>query len=137
MSDSFAKKVRRSQARAFTLVEVLAAIMLMAIVLPVALQGVSLALAAGSHARYVSEAASLAEAKLNELVMVEPEGVTETSGDFGADWPSYRWEAQTVARDFSTIEVQVSVLWIERGEERAFSVSTLMFIPDQTTTTTQ
>ena len=127
----------RHARRAFTLVEVLAAMMLMAIVLPVALRGVSLALSAGSHARYLSEAAALAEAKLNELVTAEPLGVTQTSGDFGTDWPNYRWEAATLARDFSMTEVQVSVFWIERGEERSISVATLMLIEDQTATATQ
>ena len=51
----------------FTLIEVLATMLLLGIVLPVAMRGVSVALSAAGTARHLSEAAVLAEAKLNEL----------------------------------------------------------------------
>src|SRR4051812_36551163 len=58
---------RFGRARGFTLVEVLTAATLMAIVLPVAMYGVSVSLAASTMARRQAEAATLAEGKLEEL----------------------------------------------------------------------
>src|SRR4051794_38319604 len=59
---------RRAMRAGFTLIEVLATLVLLGIILPAAMRGVSIGLAMASHARHVTEAAQLAEAKLNELV---------------------------------------------------------------------
>src|SRR5690348_6677471 len=53
----------------FTLVEVLAALVILGIVLPVAMRGVSLSLAAASNAKHMNVAAQLADQKLNEVVL--------------------------------------------------------------------
>src|ERR1044071_2373619 len=58
----------RAQA-AFTLAEVLAALLFMAIVIPVAVQGLPIASRAGSVAERKAVGARLAESKLNELVV--------------------------------------------------------------------
>ncbi len=54
--------------RGFTFVEILATIALMAIVLPSAMAGISVALAAGSYAKQQSQASTLAHGKMMELV---------------------------------------------------------------------
>lgn len=84
----------------FTLIEVLAALMLMAVVLPVAMQGVSIATAAASSARHRNEAAALAQSKMDELLASmqaqQQQANTNMSGDFGEDWPDYQWSAEMV-----------------------------------------
>jgi prepilin-type N-terminal cleavage/methylation domain-containing protein len=119
--------------RGFTLIEVLATLVLLGIVMPVAMRGVSLALAAASTARHTAEAASLAEAKLNELVA---DGSWQTSGQTGdfPDNPEYHWTCENTSRDYGTSEVALHVTWTQRGVERSMSLSTLVNTSTSTTT---
>jgi prepilin-type N-terminal cleavage/methylation domain-containing protein len=123
--------VRRSPAglagRGFTLPEVLATLVLIGIVLPVVMRGVSLAMAASSHARYVAQAASLAEAKLTELVTTGQWTLSGTSGDFGPEWPQYRWIDQVYGFEFGASEIVLQVFWTERGAEQSLNVATIVY----------
>src|SRR5688572_780238 len=100
----------------FTLVEVLAAMVLMGIVLPVAMRGVSLAVAAAGHARHLSEASSLAETKLNELLLVDIASAAGASGDFAPEHPEYQWKCDTQLRDYNMSEFILTVTWLEQGQ---------------------
>lgn len=120
----------------FTLVEVLATLVLIGIVLPVAMKGISLAASAGGMARRSIEASALAETKLNELVATGQWNAVTQSGDFGEDWPGYRWIAQANERDASLMEMSVQVLWTSRNSERSVSVSTLVFTGSSTSSMT-
>jgi len=117
-----------SRRRGLTLIEVLATIVLMGIVLPAAMQGISQCVRATSVARQKSEAAGLAEAKLNELVATGDWQFGVTSGDFGEAWPEYRWKV--VMSDFSDPTLQqlsVQVFWTSRGEQRDVTLTTLVY----------
>jgi prepilin-type N-terminal cleavage/methylation domain-containing protein len=119
----------RGRRGGFTLIEVLATIVLLGIVLPVALRGTTLALAAASHAKHLSEASTLAETKLNELTSTISSGQVSTgpsAGDF-PDSPDYRWTSQSVYRDYGLTELTVQVTWNERGQDRTFNVSTYVY----------
>ena len=118
--------VQRSTESGFTLVEVLATLVLLGIVIPVAMRGVSVALGAADKAKHMSEAASLGQAKLNELVSTGDWQGSGSSGDFGTDWPDYRWSFQTAARDFNVTELVLTVAWNERGSERNLNISTMI-----------
>jgi prepilin-type N-terminal cleavage/methylation domain-containing protein len=112
---------------AFTLPEVLATMVLIGIVVPVAMAGLSLALVAASHARYTAQAASLGEAKLMELVATGQWMMGVGGGDFSPDWPQYRWTAQMATRDFNAYEIDLQVAWTERGVEQTLNVSTIVY----------
>lgn len=115
----------------FTLVEVLATMVLMGIIIPVAMRGISISMQAATHAKHTNEAAILAETKLNDLVSTGTWNTAGANGDFGDEWADYRWACQSVARnDASVTEVAVSVSWNERGAERSVTVSTLLYEPD-------
>lgn len=129
-------RARAASRSAFTLAEVLATLMLIGIVLPVVMNGVSIALAAASHARYLAQASSLGEAKLTELVTTGDWLLSETNGDFGLEWPQYRWTSQNFTRDFSMNEIVLRVIWTERGEERTLDLATLAFDSGTVTSTT-
>jgi prepilin-type N-terminal cleavage/methylation domain-containing protein len=119
-----------SRPRGFTLIEVLATLVLLGIVMPVAMRGVSLALAASSTARRTAEAASLAEMKLNELIVDGSWRTGNAGGDFAdQNLPDYRWTCENAARDYGTNEVIVHVTWTQRGQERSMSLATLVY-PD-------
>lgn len=95
---AYRRRALRRRGGGFTLVEVLAALMLVAIVLPVAMRGVTVATAAASSARHRNEAAALAQSKLDELLanmqVQQSQMNSSMSGDFGADWPEYQWSAE-------------------------------------------
>ena len=121
---NFSRPARRG---GFTLIEVLATLLLVGIVLPVTMRGVSLALAAASNARHTAEATTLAETKLAEITTDTLSATTDGSGDFGADFPGYTWASQRVSRDYGLTEIMVRVSWIERGRTKALTVSTLKY----------
>ena len=122
--DNFERRPRRG---GFTLVEVLATLLLVGIVLPVTMRGMSLALAAASSARHTAEATSLAETKLSELTTDTLSVTTDGSGDFGTDYPGYTWASQRVSRDYGLSEVALRVSWVERGQPKSLTVSTLLY----------
>jgi type II secretory pathway pseudopilin PulG len=114
--------------KAFTLAEVLVTLLFLAIVLPVAMRGVSLALAAASNAKHTREATTLAEQKLQELTTITMPSGTQT-GDFSPDFPDYHWTCQVASLDYGVRELDLRVSWDDRGQEHGVNFSTL-FNPD-------
>ena len=118
-----------------TLIEVLAAILLMVIVLPAVMRGVSLATAAAETARRRTEAASLAQSILSELVSTGRWETGRLSGSFAPESPDYRWSAQvqTWTRTGADVrQLDVHVTWDARGSTQRVTLSTLVFPPPQT-----
>ena len=118
--------------RGFTLIEVLATLVLIGIVIPVAMKGATLALQASSAARHQAEAATLGEAKLNQMIAEMDYGLSGASGDFAPDFPLYKWTVQSAMLDFNVTEVLMTVTWMEQGRERSVNVSTLTYQTDDT-----
>jgi prepilin-type N-terminal cleavage/methylation domain-containing protein len=123
MKKRFPNSRRRS---GFTLIEVLATLVLLGIILPAAMRSISVALAMAGHARHATEAATLAEAKLNELIATNA-WQTGGSGDFGTDHPGYQWRCTSAQQDFSLSQITLTVAWPERGQERTFNLTTLAY----------
>ena len=121
-----ARSVRR---RGVTLVEVLATIVMMGIVLPAAMRGVSVCTAAARDARQRSEAAALAEAKMAELLATGDWQFGALSGEFGEAWPEYRWGAgaSSWASDATMSEFYVRVTWTSRQQDREVVLTTLVY----------
>ncbi len=120
----------------FTLVEVLVTLMFLAISLPAVMEGISLATKVGAQTVHRTEAAGLAQSKLAEIVSSDEWENGNLSGDFGADWPSYRWEAdvQPWAEDTTSAGIQqidVNVYWTEPGREQSITLSTLAYARSQ------
>jgi len=119
--------LRLRSRRAFTLVEVLAALTLAAVILPVAMRGVSLALAAASHARRQAQAVTLAEAKQSELVVTDGWQSGSLSGDFGEDCPDFTWTAEASEWDSATLRrLDVHVSWKSANRDRLVTLTTLV-----------
>ncbi|MGE5609954.1 MAG: type IV pilus modification PilV family protein [Bacillota bacterium] len=127
-----ASALRRRQG--FTLLEVLATLVVISIVMPIVMKGISLALSAASLSKRSVEAATLAESKLEELAVVGPWSTGTMSGDFGADWPDYRWNTLITSRDTDLMEISVNVTWPWRGGERSVGLSTMVYVPMTGTT---
>jgi hypothetical protein len=106
--------------------------MLMAIVFPVLMQGVTLSSSLADDARRKTVAAGLAESQLAEIVATDQWQQTNLSGDFGTDRPGYRWQAtvQPWPQDNTNAgiqEIDLQVFWTARGHEQSLQVSTLAF----------
>ncbi len=121
------QKKDRSAIIRFTLVEVLATMVLIAIVLPVALRGISLAVGASGEGARRREAAMLAEFKLVELEMAGMTRTFTTAGDFGEDWPDYRWRAEVESWHVPELrQLTVWVQWHSGGRRREIQLTTLV-----------
>jgi len=112
--------------QAFTLVEVLAALVLAAVVLPVAMKGISISMAAADMSRQRLEAASLAESKLTEIVATGEWQSGELSGDWEDDWPEYQWQAQTEEWEENLRKLEVRVYWDKAGHQHDVVLTTLV-----------
>jgi len=93
----------------FTLAEVLAALVFMAIVIPVALQGLRVASRAGSVAERKAVATRLAERKLNELIVTGQWQSAAARGTMQEGWQTYDWELESES-------------WTEDGAMRVLTV---------------
>ena len=131
----------RKLPRGFTLIEVLAAVVLVAIVMPVVMRGISLATSAAGISRQRTEAATLASMKLHELVATGQWQNGSTSGDFAGEFPDYQWSAQIADwTDPDLEQLDVKVMWTARGRQQSITVSTLIYPntptgPEATTST--
>jgi prepilin-type N-terminal cleavage/methylation domain-containing protein len=136
-SPSVASSLRRSVASpGFTLIEVLITMLLLSILVPVLMEGLSLSLHAASNSRHKTEAANIAQDELNMLVSTG-EWNTNPQGTVG----DYNWKCQSADQDYGLSQVQLTVSWLERGQTREFTVSTFAqtnpTLPGSDTTTTQ
>jgi len=118
---------KRRQA-GFTLAEVLAALVFMAIVIPVAVQGLHVASRAGSVSVRKAVGARIAESKLNELVVTGQWQSSAQKGTIQEGWQSYSWQLQSEpwaedgAMRLITVHVNVPV----QGQDYDVRVSTLV-----------
>jgi len=118
--------------KGFTLIEVLATLLLVAIVLPVAMAGISLATRVAGLAKQRVEGAALAENKLAELIAGEAWQHSNLSGDFGEDWPRYTWTAELEDWEGITVkQLVVEVKWTSQLTERSIKLTTLVYTENQ------
>lgn len=125
--------------RAFTLVETLVAIAIIAAVLPVLLGAISIANRAALLAKQRTLATSLGEAKLNELISTDLWETGALSGDFGDDAPGFTWNAVVTPYNDTDLttqnlqEIDLTVSWQSRASTRVVVLSTLVYAPDTST----
>lgn len=86
---------RTNRQLAFTLAEVLAALLFMAIVVPVAMQGLHIASLAGSVAQRKSEATRIAQRVLNESLVMTNWNQSIQSGTTVEGQREFRWTLRT------------------------------------------
>ncbi|HEY3320913.1 MAG TPA: type II secretion system protein [Planctomycetota bacterium] len=113
--------------RGFTLMEVLAAIVLMAIVFPVAMHAISLSTSLANNARRKAEAAVLARSKLNELIVLKSWQNGALNGSFDEPYAGFTWVAEIRDWDSSSIrELDLKVTWIAGNREQNVLLATLI-----------
>lgn len=112
----------------FTLAEVLAAMLFMAIVIPVAMQGLQIASRAGVVSERKALAVRLAESKLNELVVTGEWQSSSTKGTIYEGLQSYPWvlESEPWSVDGAMRLLTVRVAVPVQGQDYDVQVSTLV-----------
>lgn len=113
--------------RGFTLIEVLASLLMMAIVIPVAMEGMSIASRAGILGQRKATAMRVAERVLNELMI---EGQTLQSSDSGTAVDgdtSYPWtmRIENWSEDAMS-QITVAVTFTVQGNPYEVAVTTLL-----------
>lgn len=130
----------------FTLIEVLATLMIIAIVLPVLMEGVSLGVRLAGSAAFRSRATNMAQSKLEELVLTGDWQEGNLGGDFtlgpseeeaGADGAQedddlrFTWKAEVDDWQDEIKELVVTVMWERRGHEYEIALTTLVYEGDE------
>lgn len=115
-----------TQRHGFTLIEVLATLLLIGIVMPVAMHGINLSLGAAASAKRQAEAATLAQARLDGLIATNDWTSASGEGDFAPEFPDYKWRLESTAREYDTTEIAITVTWQQQGGERSLTLATLI-----------
>ena len=117
----------RNAASAFTLAEVLAALLFMAIVIPVAMQGLRVSSRAGELADRKREAARVAERVLNESIVTTNWNKSASSGVVQEGDREYRWSLRNESWTQSAMQLlSVEVAFPVQGEDHTVQLSTLV-----------
>lgn len=118
------------QQRAFTLLELLATLVLCAVVLPVALQAIGTSVQMGSVTRDKLIASELAQNKLREILATESWVDGDASGEFEAQ-PRFTWESWSEDWQGSVVKLlHVQIKWTYRDAERNLQLDTLVYSED-------
>lgn len=119
--------MNRARRGAFTFVEVLAALAFLGILIPVIVNALTLANRTGVVSERSFRAVQLGENRLNELMIGNAWATAVTRGDFGQEWPGYRWELTHAAWEAGDMtELALDVYFEVQGREHDVRLSTLV-----------
>jgi len=124
--------LRRQEARSprcagFTLAEVLAALVFMAIVIPAAVQGLQIASLAGQVAERKSAAARLADRLLNETMISSQTKIPNQNGSIQEGPYLYRWQVRNDPWQLDSIHlITMQVNFEVQGKDYDVRLSTLI-----------
>jgi general secretion pathway protein I len=121
----------------FTLLEVMIAMAIIAIALTAVLGSQSQSLSLAGEAKFSTTVSFLAQSKMAEIESEELEDLSGNSGDFGEDFPGYRWnlriddvtfdEPEGVSDHLKQIDLTIS--W-EEGDQYEYHLRLYRFVPE-------
>lgn len=121
------ERTSKFQCSAFTFIEVLASLLFMAIVIPAVVTALTISNRAAIVSERTNVAVQLAENRLNELLLDNTWSTGESRGEFGADWPGFRWQlTQTTWEIDNLTELTIEVFFPVQGQEQSVQLSTLV-----------
>ena len=110
----------------FTLMEILAALVLIGVVLPAVMKGLAMVSILDSAQKY--EALDLAEGKLAEVLAGGDWESGSDSGDFEPDYVGYEWIVDVSDWTRADLKrIDVTVRWERRDRVRQIHLSTLVY----------
>ena len=121
----------------FTLLEVMVAMAIIAIALTAVLGSQSQSLSLASEVKFSTTAALLAQSKMAEIEAEKPGDLTSDSGDFGEDYPGYRWDKSVNDVTFDEPEgvsdhleqIDLTVSW-EDNDQYVYRLRLYRFVPE-------
>uniref|UniRef100_UPI00405635E0 type IV pilus modification PilV family protein n=1 Tax=Candidatus Electronema sp. TaxID=2698783 RepID=UPI00405635E0 len=127
-----ARRAQKQEA-AFTLLEVMVAVAVIAMSFTALLASQSQSLSLAAASRFETTASLLARQKLTELAVADFAGLSGGSGDFAEGFAEYRWQAEVseLTEDETAIKgsggmLKLIELTVSREERETFSVRTLV-----------
>jgi len=123
--------------RGFTLVEVMATLIILGIVMPGIIGALTLATRSADLARHHNEAAILANQELSQILIGNEWQNGNESGNFASPWQQYSWSSNVYAWPEDTTgmglqEIDLTVSWKDFGHTQSLTVSTVAYLRVQT-----
>ncbi len=120
----------------FTLLEVMVAVAIIAIALTALLGSHSQSVSLAGEAKFYTTASLLAQRKMAELELADFDDLVSYGGDFGEEFPGYRWEVKIDKADFEGFEeiakhikqIDLALYWGE-GSRYAYTLKLFHFAP--------
>jgi type II secretory pathway pseudopilin PulG len=113
--------------RAFTFVEMLAAMAFLGILIPVVVSALMVSNRAAPVAERSTIAMQLGENRLSEMMLGDAWSSESSKGDFGTDFPGYRWEMKQADWESGAMtELTLEVFFPVQGREQSIRLSTLV-----------
>lgn len=114
----------------FTLLEILATFVLVAIIIPVAMEGISISTKMAGSSKHRIEAGVLAEKKLTEILVTRDWENGDQKGDFGEDYNGYEWRFEVLDWEGEELirQIDLYVKWASSGKNQSIVISTLVYL---------
>jgi len=123
----------------FTLLEVMVAVAIIAIALTALLGSHSQSISLAGEAKFYTTASLLAQKKMAELELAGFDDLVNDGGDFGEEFPGYRWEVKVDKADFEGFEEMTKhikqidlALYYGEGSRYAYMLKLFHFAPADT-----
>ena len=134
-ADQTADKTPQPQ-KGFTLLEIMVALSILAIVLVSVYRLHAQTVSMNNEVRFYATAPMLAQLKMAEVESESPEDMGDDSGDFGDEFPNYRWNVVIddvestalgdIAKDLKRIDLLISF----NNNEFTYSLRSYKFLKD-------
>jgi type II secretion system protein I len=114
-----------SRQSGFTLLELMVALVILALGIVGLMRAVSQGMAATAQIRDVTTATTLAQMKMEELASHVADLPAESSGDFGDEAPAFSWRATAESTDIEGLKrITVVVLWQRGNRQQSVTLET-------------
>ncbi len=111
----------------FTFVEMLAAMAFLGILMPVVISALTISNRAAVVSERATVATQLAENRLQEIIVDDSWTSASSRGDFGEQWPGYRWElTKGDWQSGAMTELSLNVFFQVQGREHDVRLTTLV-----------
>jgi hypothetical protein len=108
--------------------EVLITILMIALIIPIAMKGISIATSVSSDSKRKLEATILAENRMAEILIGKEWHNNSESGNFSNEYSQYRWQMNTSDWGEDRLkQIALKVSWEQHGREKNVTLYTLVY----------